>query len=128
MGFEHNDLSGSLFENDKKERDNQPDFTGSCKIEGVEYWMSAWVKTGNKGDWLSCAFTEKDTQQKGLVRENKPKGSNFLGKKRQGNSARNEQKKAADAKYEKEMAEYQKMTGKQIIENEMDNFDDDIPF
>ena len=44
MAYEMNDNSGSLFANKKKETDRHPDRTGSAKIDGVEYWVSGWVK------------------------------------------------------------------------------------
>ncbi len=36
--------SGALFKNDRKETANHPDYTGSITIEGVEYWLSSWIK------------------------------------------------------------------------------------
>lgn len=60
-GFVQNDLSGALFRNDRKQRDNQPDHTGTCTIDGKEYYMSAWIKTSGSGNkFFSIAFTEKD--------------------------------------------------------------------
>ena len=35
---------GQIWKNDKKEKPNQPDFTGSLNVEGVEYWVSAWKR------------------------------------------------------------------------------------
>ncbi|MFA7176135.1 MAG: hypothetical protein WC114_02710 [Smithellaceae bacterium] len=44
-----NNLTGVLFRNKKKEEgDKKPEYTGSCEIAGVEYWISAWVKTSSK--------------------------------------------------------------------------------
>jgi hypothetical protein len=62
MPFEHKELSGSLFKNKRKETPNQPDYTGSAKIEGVEYWVSAWIKVPQSGGdkYMSFALTEKD--------------------------------------------------------------------
>lgn len=40
---------GSLFDNDRKEKDTHPDFTGSINVDGKEYWLSAWKKTSNAG-------------------------------------------------------------------------------
>lgn len=55
-----NDLRGVLFKNDRKETDNHPDYKGSCEVDGVEYWIAAWIKTGKKGKFMSLAFTEKE--------------------------------------------------------------------
>lgn len=61
MAFEQNELSGSLFINDRKTKSNQPDYTGTAKVQGVEYYMSAWVKEARNGNkFLSVALTEKD--------------------------------------------------------------------
>jgi hypothetical protein len=49
MAYETKDGSGSLFKNDKKETEQHPDYNGSVKVGGVEYWISAWIKTGAKG-------------------------------------------------------------------------------
>jgi hypothetical protein len=61
MAYEKRDNSGSVFVNDRKERDNQPDRTGSCMIDGVEYWINGWVKKDKNGNpWMSLAFKRKD--------------------------------------------------------------------
>lgn len=62
MAYELRELSGSLFKNDKKETDSHPNMTGSALIDGVEYWISAWTKEGNKGKWISLAFKQKDAK------------------------------------------------------------------
>ena len=68
MAFELNDMSGSLWVNDRKTKDNQPSHQGSIKIDGVEYWMSAWVKKTNTGKkFFSMAFTKKDDQPSGTT-------------------------------------------------------------
>lgn len=64
MAYEKRDNSGSVFVNDRKERDNQPDRTGSCMIDGVEYWINGWVKKDKNGNpWMSLAFKRKDAAQ-----------------------------------------------------------------
>jgi hypothetical protein len=44
-----NTNSGMLARNDKKETEKHPDFKGSINVDGVEYWLSAWVKEGKEG-------------------------------------------------------------------------------
>lgn len=58
--FEHKDNSGSLFKNEQREKDTHPHMTGTAKINGVEYWVSAWTKEGQKGRWQSLAFKVKE--------------------------------------------------------------------
>jgi len=39
-----NTNKGSIWKNEKKEKDTHPDFTGSLNVDGVEYWVSAWKR------------------------------------------------------------------------------------
>ena len=55
-----NELRGVLFKNDRKETDKHPDYKGSCEVDGVEYWIASWIKTGAKGKFMSLAFTPKE--------------------------------------------------------------------
>jgi hypothetical protein len=60
MAYEQKELSGSLFKNDKREKDTHPNATGSALIGGVEYWVSAWTKKDKNGNpWQSLAFKPK---------------------------------------------------------------------
>jgi hypothetical protein len=60
-GYVPKDNSGSLFVNDKKERDSQPDRRGSARIDGVDYWVSGWVKKKEDGTpWMSLSYQRKD--------------------------------------------------------------------
>lgn len=60
MAYEVRDLSGSIFKNDRKEKESQPDFNGSCRIDGTDYWISMWSKQGRSGNFFSLAFKKKD--------------------------------------------------------------------
>jgi len=62
MAYEMRELSGSLFKNEKKTEEKHPQMQGSCFIDGVEYWISAWTKDGEKGRWQSLAFKRKDAK------------------------------------------------------------------
>jgi hypothetical protein len=57
--FEQKDNSGSLFKNERREKDTHPHATGSATIAGVEYWVSAWTKEGKNGKFQSLAFKVK---------------------------------------------------------------------
>jgi hypothetical protein len=55
-----NNMRGVLFKNDRKEKDTHPDYKGSCEINGVEMWVSSWIKQGNKGKFMSLSFEPKE--------------------------------------------------------------------
>ena len=60
MAYEQRENSGTLFRNDKREKDTHPHAKGSALIDGVEYWVSAWTKEGKDGRYQSLAFKRKD--------------------------------------------------------------------
>jgi hypothetical protein len=57
---EQRELSGTLSRNRKRENDKQPEVRGSCTIDGVPHWISAWVKEGQDGKFFSLAFKPKE--------------------------------------------------------------------
>jgi hypothetical protein len=57
MAYELRNNSGSLFKNDYKKTDSQPDYTGNGMFEGVEGKLSGWLKNSARGKFLSIAFT-----------------------------------------------------------------------
>jgi hypothetical protein len=60
MAYEQRDNSGSLFRNDRKEKESHPDRTGSAMVDGVEYWVSGWIKQDRNGNqFMSLAFKPK---------------------------------------------------------------------
>lgn len=64
MAFQQNDMSGAIFRNDRKQQPNHPDHTGTCTIDGKEYYISAWVKQSGAGNkYFSLAFAPKEVQE-----------------------------------------------------------------
>ena len=60
--FQHKPDSGSIFKNDKREKDSHPHGKGSALIGGVEYWVSSWNNVSQKDGqpYRSLKFTRKD--------------------------------------------------------------------
>lgn len=59
MAYEQKPNSGSLFANERKEKDSHPSHTGTCNIDGTDYYISAWVKEGNGKRFFSLSFKPK---------------------------------------------------------------------
>ena len=63
MAYEIRPNSGSLFKNEKQ-KETHPDYKGTALINGVEMWMSSWLKTGANGTkFMSFSFQPKEQQQ-----------------------------------------------------------------
>jgi len=62
------DNSGALFVNDRKEKDNQPDYTGNIIINGNKKRLAGWKKT-SKSDpsktFLSLAVSDFQEKPEG---------------------------------------------------------------
>lgn len=62
--YEHKNLSGSIFPNDKKNEAAQPDLRGSCLINGVQFWVSAWNRESRDGKkYIGLQFTLKEEKE-----------------------------------------------------------------
>ena len=59
-----NTNTGILSKNDRKEKDTHPDHKGQINVNGVEYWLSAWIKNrrDGSGKFFSLSITPKDAQ------------------------------------------------------------------
>jgi hypothetical protein len=55
--------SGSIFRNEKREKETQPNGKGQALVGGVEYWVSAWTNDGPKGKYQTLQFEPKDAQK-----------------------------------------------------------------
>jgi len=62
--YEHKDMSGNLFKNEKKEKKEHKDYWGGCKIRGEVYEISGWINTSEKTGKQYIGFkfqTEEET-------------------------------------------------------------------
>lgn len=60
MAFEQRDNNGILSKNDKKTEPKHPDYKGDAMVNGEKFWISAWIKEGKNGKFMSLAFSPKD--------------------------------------------------------------------
>lgn len=50
---------GVLFQNDKGDNENRPDYTGKINVDGTEKRLAAWIKNSDKvGDYLSISVSD----------------------------------------------------------------------
>lgn len=64
MTYEQKDNSGAIFKNDKGDNSRRPDYTGNAMINGQPMKISAWVKDGKRGKFLSLSFSEPKPVEK----------------------------------------------------------------
>ena len=58
-GYEHKENSGSLFRNERKEKETHPDYKGTCLLNGVKMEIAAWIKESSTGTkFMSLRFEE----------------------------------------------------------------------
>jgi hypothetical protein len=68
MAYDNNN-SGIMYRNKRREKDTHPEFTGQLTVDGVEYWLSAWVNEGKPGSkmegqkYFKLLFNPKDVQR-----------------------------------------------------------------
>lgn len=63
MSQQYNDDNrGVLFKNDKQGNEKRPDYTGKINVEGKDYQLSAWIKEGRSGKFMSLSVQEPRKQ------------------------------------------------------------------
>ena len=61
MAYEPKDNSGALFKNDRREKETHPHYKGDIRIDGRDYWLSAWLKESKTGTkFMSLSVTPKE--------------------------------------------------------------------
>ena len=67
MAYEHKPGTFSLFKNDKQGNEKRPDYTGEgIDAEGNAIRVSAWLKDGAKGKFMSCRIEPKQDKPKAV--------------------------------------------------------------
>jgi len=57
MAYEQKPGDFALFKNDKEGNEKRPDYTGNgLALDGSRIKVSAWIKQGAKGKFMSCRF------------------------------------------------------------------------
>jgi len=52
---------GMLMKNQNKTADNHPDYSGSLNVNGVDHWLSGWLKESKNGNkFFSLSVKPKD--------------------------------------------------------------------
>tara|TARA_Y100000310_G_scaffold159430_1_gene158985 strand:- start:599 stop:826 length:228 start_codon:yes stop_codon:yes gene_type:complete len=60
--FENKENYGALFKNENKNKDNQPDYTGTVNVEGADYKIAGWIKESKAGNtYLSLKVSDVTT-------------------------------------------------------------------
>ena len=63
MAYEQKDNSGSLFKNERREKETHAHARGSALIDGVEYYVDAWTNTDKNGNkYQSLKFKRKEAR------------------------------------------------------------------
>lgn len=67
---------GSIWKNEKKEKDTHPDFTGSLNVDGKDYWVSAWKRKEGASDRApALSFSVKRKDGKPAAEQQAPRSS-----------------------------------------------------
>ena len=58
MSYQQKENIGTIFPNDKKQKETHPDWTGNINVEGKTFFISMWEKKGKKGKFFSVSIKE----------------------------------------------------------------------
>ena len=75
MAYEHKENKGSIFKNEKKEKETLPDYTGQANVDGTVYNVSAWInesKGGKKYFGLAFSIPKPKEDKKPLNQDDLP--------------------------------------------------------
>lgn len=130
MAFENKELSGALFKNENKiPGSKQPDFTGSIKIEGVDYRLAGWMTESRGGtQYVSLKATTPEQQEQFRSGEKgNPAADNFMSSHSSQTPERSARSGMTDQQFAAERQRMRDM-GAQARRQTPTYEDDDIPF
>lgn len=117
-----NTNSGILTRNDKQGNENRPDYRGSINVDGVEYWLSAWIKEGRDGTKLGGQkYMSLSVQPKQAAAPSPSPAPSPAPAPRRQTQAEQDARAAAERRERERVAPARIGTG-------FDDMDDDIPF
>jgi hypothetical protein len=61
--------TGILSRNERRDSDKSPEFKGTAQVNGVEYWLNAWVNEKDGRKFFKLKFNPKDERQKPQYQE-----------------------------------------------------------
>lgn len=64
--YEQRNNTASMFKNDRKKSPTHADWQGTALIDGKEYYLNAWTKSGKNGEFYSLTFKEKGRMSDGV--------------------------------------------------------------
>ena len=63
---------GILSRNERRENDKHPEYTGTLNVDGVDFWLSGWVKERNDGSGKFFSLSVKPKQAPAQKAPQKP--------------------------------------------------------
>lgn len=71
--YETKDGEGALFKNEDRESEQHPHYRGNIRINGQDYWLSAWLKESKAGKkYMSLSAQPKRVQEHRGAARNPP--------------------------------------------------------
>lgn len=118
-----NNLRGTLSKSKNRRSEKSPEYSGSCEINGQQFWISGWIKSGHSGDFLSLAFQAKEERP---PQRQEQRGNDFMGGS-SGSQSRGMSDEEARQFNQGSTLPNRGYGGSKPAKS-FDDFDDDIPF
>jgi len=121
-----NTNSGALFKNDKDGNEKSPDYKGSINVNGVEFWLSSWLKVSKKGQkYMSLSVQPKEAvHNQGVQQAEQAMGYSNQQANSQGQAAPQQRQQAPP----QQQAPQQQPQQQQQPAGNCEDFDNDVPF